>query len=120
MVKKITTFIAEDGKEFQDQASAEAHEAKLRNRDKENYDKFIRNSYSGGQLLKKHSLHEYGTWEILGEDSNADFGGQHYQPSLGLFEGTLDQVIRKAVSIPRFYTWGGGGSIRLVNPPEKL
>lgn len=77
---------------------------------KTNYDRFFE-TYSGRQLLEKHSLNEYGIWKVLGEDPNCDLGGSHHEPDLGLYEGTLEKVIRKAVDLPGFWTWGGGGCI---------
>ena len=70
-------------------------------------------TYSGARLLKNHSLDTYGIWEIYGEDPNCDFGGSHHQPFLGKFEGKLRNVIEAAVNMEHFYTWGGGGEIRL-------
>jgi hypothetical protein len=118
MVDKIVTFRAKDGETFTSESAATAHEHKLDGKAEKNYQQFIGTSYSGRELLKKHSLNEYGIWEVRGEDPNCDLGGAHYQPKLGFFEGTLEQVIRKAVSIPGFYTWGGGGDIKKNNPPQ--
>lgn len=58
-------------------------------------------------------------WTIYGEDENCDFGGHHHMPHIGDFQGTLEQAIEYAVMLPKFYTWGGGGNIRLTNPPVK-
>lgn len=74
------------------------------------------NSFSGKQLLKKHSLTEYGTWEVKGEDPNCDMGGYHHNPHLGYFEGTLFDVIKKAVELKGFYSWGSGGEISKLEP----
>lgn len=63
-------------------------------------------------LLANHPLDEWAFWEVFGEDENADWGGSHYQPSLGIFWGSLDEVINHAVSLPRFWTWGAGGRIQ--------
>ena len=73
-------------------------------------DDFLRR-YTGEQLLKEHSLDEYGIWEVKGEDPNPDFAGHHHEPSLGLFEGRLEDVIIKAVSLDGFWSWGAGGRI---------
>jgi hypothetical protein len=73
-----------------------------------------RNTYSGKALLQKHSLTETGLWRIRGEDPNCDFGGHHYQPDLGVVEGTLKDIIDYAVGLKNFWTWGGGGDISLV------
>lgn len=67
---------------------------------------------SGQELLKKHSLDEEGTWEVRGEDPNCDFGGYHHMPSLGFYKGKLEDVIKVAVNLPRFWQWGAGGDIK--------
>jgi hypothetical protein len=77
-------------------------------------------SYAYRTLLQKHKLTETGTWKVRGEDDNADFGGHHYMPELGMFEGKLEDIIAYAVTIPRFWTWGGGGDISKVGPPIKI
>lgn len=84
------------------------------------YEQFTKVSYSGRELLKKHTLNEQGLWKIRGEDDNADFGGSHYMPELGIVEGKLKDVINYAVGIPRFWTWGGGGDITKINTPIKI
>jgi len=71
-------------------------------------------TYSGKALLGKHPLSTAGLWRIRGEDPNCDFGGHHYQPDLGVVEGTLADVIDYAVGLKNFWTWGGGGDITLV------
>lgn len=67
--------------------------------------------YSGVELLKKHSLDEYGIWKINGEDPNCDFGGSHHSPHIATLEGTLRDVIHQAVVMPQFWQWGAGGDI---------
>lgn len=74
-----------------------------------NTHKYLTSTYSGQELMKKHSLEEYGIWQIYGEDPNCDFGGSHYEPILDTIEGKLLDVVQIGVSLPRFYTWGGGG-----------
>jgi len=74
------------------------------------YDRYL-DTYNGRKLLEKHSLSEYGVWQIKGEDPNCDMGGIHYQPDLGYVEGTLEKVIRHAVELSNFWQWGGGGDI---------
>jgi len=71
-------------------------------------------TYSGRELLKKHSLEEYGIWTVRGEDSNCDLGGPHYMPELGIFEGTLYHVIKTGVELPGFWQWGSGGDFTKV------
>lgn len=121
MVKIVTKYIAEGGKEFESQAAAEKYEQEQLGRAEINYRNYL-TSYSGSRLIKELGLDAYGVWEILGEDDNPDMGGPHHMPSLGFYEGTLEQAIRKAVSIPRFYSWGGGGNIKFYKSPliEKL
>jgi hypothetical protein len=77
-------------------------------------------TYSYRALLQKHKLTDTGVWKVRGEDDNADFGGHHYMPELGMFEGKLEDIIAYAVTIPRFWTWGGGGDITLASAPIKI
>lgn len=81
---------------------------------KSHYEQFTETTYSGKKLLESHSLSETGTWRILGEDPNCDFGGPHHSPFLGTVEGKLEDVIRYAVELPGFWQWGFGGSIEKV------
>jgi len=83
----------------------------MSNKSLENY----RGTYEYTKLLEKHSLNEVGVWEIKGEDPNCDFGGSHSQPYLATVSGKLSDVIERAVELPKFWTWGAGGSIRKVN-----
>jgi hypothetical protein len=77
-------------------------------------------TFSYRALLQKHKLTDTGVWMVCGEDSNTDLGGHHYMPELGRFEGKLEDIIAYAVTIPRFWTWGGGGSISLLSEPIKI
>ena len=79
-----------------------------------NYKQFTEVSYSGRELLSKHSLTETGQWQIRGEDPNCDFGGAHHQPDLGIVEGTLKDVIEYAVELKGFWQWGAGGTITKI------
>lgn len=78
-----------------------------------NLERFKR-TYSYKQLLNQHSLEDRGVWEIRGEDPNADWGGHHHSPYLCTVEGRLKDVIESAVDLNNFWTWGGGGNIRLI------
>jgi hypothetical protein len=84
------------------------------------YKQFTEVSYSGRELLKKHSLDETGVWKILGEDPNCDYGGHHHQPELGIVEGRLGDIIAYAVELGSFWQWGAGGNIRKMNAPIKI
>lgn len=80
----------------------------------EKFYKYI-NTYAHKQLMKQHTLSEEGIWEIRGEDPNCDFGGSHYQPYLGTVNGKLLDVLKTAVNLPNFWTWGAGGTIKKIN-----
>ncbi len=85
----------------------------------DNYNKFTA-TYSGRKLLEQHRLDETGFWQIQGEDPNCDLGGYHHQPDLGVVEGKLEDVIRYAVNLRSFWTWGAGGEIRKISPIPKI
>jgi hypothetical protein len=72
-------------------------------------------TYSGKKLLEKHRLDEYGIWHVRGEDPNCDFGGHHYMPDLGVYEGELEDILTLVVELPQFWTWGAGGEITKRN-----
>ena len=115
-------FVASDGTEFDNRGEAALHDAVVIQAKDDHYFKFIISTYNGQRLLQEHKLDEEGTWEVRGEDPNCDFGGHHHEPYLGTFSGTLENVIRKAVTLDRFWEWGYGGSIRKVEiqPIEKV
>lgn len=110
MVKTVTKYIASDGKEFDTLSEAQAHDKKHQNKLKKNYEKFLL-TYNGKKLLAKHTLDEYGLWEVRGEDPNCDLGGHHHEPMIGVVEGKLRDVILWSVVHPIFWQWGSGGSI---------
>lgn len=82
---------------------------------KDRFEHYTTVSWSGRELLKKHRLEEEGTWQIYGEDSNAELAGPHHEPYLGTVEGKLEDVIRYATTLQRWATWGGGGRIEKVS-----
>ena len=75
----------------------------------------FKDGYRGKKLMKHHNLKEYGVWVIKGEDSNPDYHGSHYMPTILYLEGPLDEVIEAAQLHPRFYTWGAGGTIEPID-----
>ena len=107
-----------DGEIFYNLEKAKAHEAKIEHNKvltdcegNEDVAHYLNTTYSGRDLLKKHSLDEEGIWEVKGEDPNCDLGGYHHCPHLFTAKGKLIDVLNKAVNVPKFYTWGGGGTI---------
>ena len=72
------------------------------------------------RLLKDYPADAQGTWQILGEDPNCDFGGPHHEPELEVVTGTYKNVVEYALTLPRFFNWGGGGRIKLMTPPKGL
>jgi hypothetical protein len=85
-----------------------------------NYKRYLENTYAGKSLLENHGLNEYGVWEVFGEDPNPDMGGHHHEPKLGMFEGTLQDVIMHGVDLPSFWQWGGGGRFVKSKAPVKI
>jgi len=79
----------------------------------QHYQHYIGTTYAGKHL--GYPLTEYGTWKVLGEDPNCDMGGPHHEPHLATLTGTLEDVIRKAVTMNGFWAWGGGGRFVKIN-----
>ena len=73
-----TVFQTDDGVIFKDKNLALDHERFINNKHTQKKQDFL-NRYSGKKLLDKHSLDEYGIWEVRGESPNCDFSGSHYQ-----------------------------------------
>lgn len=67
-----------------------------------------------GKLIKQYSGSEVGIWEVLGEDSNCDFGGAHHMPTLGYFKGRYEDVVEYALQLSGFFQWGSGGNISRI------
>lgn len=65
-------------------------------------------------LFDGRSKTEFGIWVVKGEDPNCDMQGIHIKPILGYFEGCLQNVIDMAVILPRFFSWGAGGSVEAI------
>ena len=108
-----TKFIAEDGREFDNEDSCLDYENSLKNTVEYRVNEWLK-SHTGRRISDSHSLSDYGFWRVLGEDGNADFHGGRKIPYLGTFEGTLKSVIKHAVQLPRFYSWGSGGTIEKI------
>lgn len=106
-----TVYQADDGTIHASIHECIAHESELARKANESYERYITTTYFGKKLLERHSLFEEGMWQVYGEDPNCDFGGHHYNPYLGTYTGTLEDVIRKAVNLAGFWQWGGGGRI---------
>jgi hypothetical protein len=84
------------------------------------FDQFL-SGYIGKELLKKHSLTEYGTWKIRAADTNCDLSGPHYMADLGTVEGLLEDVIRYAVEMPGFWSWSSGDiNLVTIKPVPKI
>lgn len=71
------------------------------------------------RLFEQHSPSATGTWRILGEDPNCDFGGHHHEPELETVTGTYRNVVEYALTLPGFFQWGGGGRIVSVESRHK-
>lgn len=113
-ITKRVSYICSDGTEFATQDAAEKYEEEMNRKSAAKFDQWMKTSYRGKELLRKHKLDEFGIWRIRGEDPNCDLGGAHYQPELGVVEGKLKDVIKYAVKLSDFYTWGSGGDITKV------
>lgn len=72
-----------------------------------NFEKY-KNCYGFKGIANR--LDEYGIWHVQGEDPNCDFGGSHYQPTIGYYEGKLIDIVKFAVEQKSFWTWGAGGN----------
>lgn len=112
-----TKFVAKDGKKFDSQVEAEAHEAELDKKANERYLKFITNTHSGKRLLQEHSPTETGYWKVVGETDDPGPGGGR-GADMGIVKGRLIDVIHWATAQNAFWSWGGGGSITKVTVKE--
>ena len=104
-----------DGSLFDSEHEAENYEREQDERiNSDKVAKFME-TYEGRGLAKAYpDMEVEGIWEVLGEDSNCDFGGPHHMPKLFTAEGCLIDVVKRAVATPGFWTWGAGGKIRKV------
>ena len=74
------------------------------------------NDHVRNRLMEKYSANEHGTWKILGEDPNCDWGGYHHEPELCVVTGTYANVVEFAMNMTGFWQWGAGGSIVKIAP----
>lgn len=107
-VKQV--WLTSDNKTWDKEHLAIAHEAELKSKLQTKFSDFL-NGWSGRDLLKSSRLTDTGNWVIYGEvEDPGPFGGP--PQVIGHLEGKLEDVIRAAIQMPGFYTWGGGGSIK--------
>lgn len=66
------------------------------------------------RLLAEYDPELESTWQIKGEDMNADLGGRHECPILGYVRGKYKNVVEHALSVPRFFNWGYGGDVTQI------
>jgi len=69
---------------------------------------------------EKYSPDETGTWRILGEDPNCDWGGPHHEPHLETVTGTYKNVLEYAKTLRGWTTWGHGGRIVKEGPVKNI
>lgn len=69
------------------------------------------NSSARDRMLKDYPADDHGTWKILGEDPNCDWGGHHSMPELEVVTGTYANVVAYALTLRGFFQWGSGGRI---------
>ena len=67
------------------------------------------------RLMGQFPGKQQGVWEVRGEDPNCDLGGAHYQPLLGYYKGSYEDVLDYALELSGFFQWGYGGDIKEVN-----
>lgn len=60
------------------------------------------------KLLAVYDPKAYGIWHVRGEGEGPSASDC---PSLGYFQGTYEQVVDIALKMPKFFTWGDGGTI---------
>lgn len=85
----------------------------------ERYLEYLKSFECCNHLTNKHSLNEYGFWKIVGEEQSCDGWGS-LQADLGVVRGRLDNVIKYAVGLTDFWSFGAGGRITKLDPPKKI
>jgi hypothetical protein len=64
------------------------------------------------QLLKQHKAYMEALWAIHAESDNSDWHGYHPQKFLVAVQGTYLDAVEYALTLPSFFTYGAGGSVR--------
>jgi hypothetical protein len=72
------------------------------------------------RLLENYNAEEQGTWNIFGEDQNAELTGPHHEPKLVVVSGTYKNVVEYALTLNDFFSWGRGGRIQKKTCQSKL
>jgi hypothetical protein len=72
------------------------------------------------RLIALHGANDEGLWAIHGEDPNVDLGGSHIEPHIETVEGKYGDVVDYALSLPGFFNWGHGGSVRKIEVKRKV
>jgi hypothetical protein len=72
------------------------------------------------RLMELHATSDEGIWSIHGEDPNCDLGGSHVEPHIETVEGRYGDIVDYALSLPDFFNWGHGGSIRKIEIKKKV
>lgn len=78
-----------------------------------------KHSFTRSRLMERYPADTEGEWDIHGEDPNCDMGGYHHEPFLQRVTGRYADVVEYALNLPDFYSWGGGGSIKLAIKASK-
>ena len=72
------------------------------------------------RLMAQHGANEEGIWAIHGEDPNTDLGGSHIEPHIETVEGKYGDIVDYALSLPGFFGWGSGGSVRKIEIKKRV
>ena len=92
-----------DGKEYLSREEAENAAKDV----KKYHDFLTQQHYSTQKLFKNHNLDEVGYW-VIEDEGPIDFSSSGSRKMLAVLHGRLDNVIRKAISIPGFWGYGPG------------
>ena len=59
-------------------------------------------------VKQQKSIFEFGIYEIYGEDSCDSIHSPGFEPKLGIVKGSYENVVKYAVELDRFITYGRG------------